>query len=29
MSGLHVKLGAVPALAEAAHRCGRTLIDIR
>jgi len=29
VSGLHVRLGSVPALAEAARRCGRTLIDIR
>ncbi len=29
VSGLHVKLSAVPALAEAAQRCGRRLIDIR
>ncbi len=29
VSGLHVKLGSVPALKAAAHRCGRRLIDIR
>jgi uncharacterized NAD-dependent epimerase/dehydratase family protein len=29
VSGLHVKLGSVPALAAAAARCGRRLIDIR
>jgi uncharacterized NAD-dependent epimerase/dehydratase family protein len=29
VSGLHVKLGSVPALAAAAQRCGRRLIDIR
>ena len=29
VSGLHVKLGSVPALKAAAQRCGRRLIDIR
>ena len=29
VSGLHVKLGSVPALKSAATRCGRRLIDIR
>ncbi|AHE55411.1 DUF1611 domain-containing protein [Sphingomonas sanxanigenens] len=29
VSGLHARLGAVPALAEAAKRTGRRLIDIR
>jgi uncharacterized NAD-dependent epimerase/dehydratase family protein len=29
VSGLHARLAAVPALAEAAGRCGRRLIDIR
>ena len=29
VSGLHVRLGSVPALAEAAQRTGRRLIDIR
>lgn len=29
VSGLHARLGAVPALAEAAERTGRRLIDIR
>lgn len=29
VSGLHVKLGSVPALKAAANRCGRRLIDVR
>ena len=29
VSGMHARLGDVPALAEAAARCGRRLIDIR
>jgi len=29
VSGLHVKLGSVPALKATAQRCGRRLIDIR
>jgi len=29
VSGMHVRLASVPAIREAAERCGRTLIDIR
>lgn len=28
-SGMHTRLGSVPAIAEAAQRCGRTLYDVR
>ena len=28
-SGLHARLGDIPAVADAAHRCGRTLHDVR